>query len=102
MNLNDKECAAVQLQEPINGCGNDCGCPHNLKVETLQKQLGDGREMTLEDAEIILESSHTHYMQADELGTELLIDGRYTQTQFVALGVTMGCIDGSTMQVVVK
>lgn len=37
MNLNDKECAAVQLQEPINGCSNDCGCPYNLKIEGLRK-----------------------------------------------------------------
>ena len=26
--LSDKECAAVQLQEPVTGCDIDCGCPY--------------------------------------------------------------------------
>lgn len=36
MDVNANECAAVQLQEPVNGCGIDCGCPHWNRLQELR------------------------------------------------------------------
>ena len=36
MEINANECAAVQLQEPVNGCGADCGCPHMHRQDGLR------------------------------------------------------------------
>lgn len=37
MDVNANECAAVQLQEPVSGCGIDCHCPHWNRLQDLRK-----------------------------------------------------------------
>lgn len=64
------------------------------------KTLGDGSEMTKEDAEIILDNCSVYFDESS--GETCCIDGWVNQKEFVAMGVLRGWIDGKTLQVVIK